>query len=79
MDIYSIIIWWHIVGLYCCCGINSAFRLDALFELYNPVYVYNHISKINWFGAFMLALVYTIMTPIFAMIYWVYKLCTIKR
>ena len=54
-------------------------------ELFNPVTIYkNH--KVNYFGALMICLGFTILFPTLAIGYWIYcllwlfyKLCTIGR
>jgi hypothetical protein len=40
------------------------------------VYHYNHV---NWFGAFMVALWYSLLCPIGAVAYWFYRCCTVGR
>ena len=48
------------------------------FEFINPVFVYKH-NKVNWFGALIIALLYSILCPIGTLCYWFYKLCTVGR
>ena len=48
-------------------------------EFVNPYYVYKYCKTVNWFGATMLALLYTAISPIGAVFYWFYKLCTVGR
>ena len=47
-------------------------------ELCNPYWAYRY-HKVNWFGALMLSLLYTVLCPIGAVCYWFYKLCTVGR
>lgn len=49
------------------------------FELANPYWVYRYNKHVNWFGAIILALGYTILCPLGAFGYWFYKLCTVGR
>lgn len=44
----------------------------------NPIFIYNKI-KVNWFGAWLLAIILNILLPAVAIYYWIYKLCTIGR
>lgn len=44
----------------------------------NPKVIYKNI-KVNWFGAWLLAVVCNICFPVAAIPYWIYKLCTIGR
>ena len=47
-------------------------------EFVNPLVIYKH-TKVNWFGAIVLALIYGAMCPIATIGYWFYKLCTAGR
>jgi hypothetical protein len=49
------------------------------FELCNPRWVYRYNKSVNWFGAYVLAIGYTLLCPIVAVGYWFYKLCTVGR
>ena len=44
----------------------------------NPIVIYNKI-KVNWFGAWLLAIVCNVALPAIAIIYWIYKICTVGR
>ena len=44
----------------------------------NPRVIYDNID-VNWFGAIFLAIVFNILLPLSAVIYWMYKLCTVGR
>ena len=48
-------------------------------EFVNPYWVYKYCKTVNWFGATMLALFFTLICPIGAIGYWFYKLCTVGR
>lgn len=50
----------------------------ANFSFVNPIVIYKNI-KVNWFGAWLLAIVCNICLPVVAIPYWVYKLCTVGR
>lgn len=50
----------------------------ANFSYVNPKVIYNNI-KVNWFGAWFMAIVFNIALPIIAIPYWIYKLFTVGR
>jgi hypothetical protein len=47
-------------------------------EFVNPSVLYSRF-KINWFGAYFLAIVFNILDLPLAIAYWFYKLCTVGR
>ena len=47
-------------------------------ELFNPNRIYQ-CHKVNRFGAYLLALIANLSIPCYAIIYWIYKLCTVGR
>lgn len=51
---------------------------SANFSFVNPIVIYNHI-KVNWFGTWLLAIVFNVLFPAIAIPYWIYKICTIGR
>ena len=51
-------------------GVNPSFV--------NPIVIYNNI-KINWFGAWLLAIMCNVALPAIAIPYWIYKICTVGR
>jgi len=59
-----------------CCRDSYLDSFNA--ERMNPVFLYEH-SRVNWFGAAMLALFANLLCPIGTIIYWFYKLCTVGR
>lgn len=48
------------------------------FAWVNPLFIYRH-AKVNWFGASLLALIANVSIPCWAIMYWIYKLCTVGR
>ncbi len=54
------------------------FADGADFSFVNPKVIYNNI-KVNWFGAWSLAIVCNILFPTVAIPYWIYKICTVGR
>jgi hypothetical protein len=72
-----------IIGLvFICCATAAAilgFAIDSCgFEFVNPIFLYNRF-KVNWFGAFFLAIIFNLLTFPFAIVYWIYKICTVGR
>lgn len=51
---------------------------NTTFNFVNPFWLYKNI-KVNWFGAFLIGIVLTILLPIISIPYWIYKLCTVGR
>lgn len=45
-------------------------------EFVNPFYLKKRF-RVNWFGAFMLALLFNVIAAPWAICYWVYKICTV--
>lgn len=52
----------------------------------NPFVVYKFNTSVNWFGAFVIALLLSLACPVGAVLYWIYKLgwlfcklCTVGR
>ena len=43
------------------------------FEFINPLFIYKH-NKVNWFGALVIALFYSMLCPIATLFYWFYKI-----
>lgn len=44
----------------------------------NPIVIYDNI-RVNWFGAWLLAIVCNVALPTVAIPYWIYKICTVGR
>ena len=47
-------------------------------EVVNPLWIYKHYN-VNWFGAMCLCILFHLLAPVYAIFYWLYKLCTIGR
>ena len=48
------------------------------FNFFNPFVIYKK-RKVNWFGALLIAIIFNIMFPFVALLYWIYKICTVGR
>ena len=78
-----IIVAWSAAGGFVlvvgsCCANKGILQMSRGWEFVNPIYVhkYNHV---NWFGAFLVALLYNLLCPLGSIGYWIYKLCTVGR
>jgi hypothetical protein len=67
----------NIIGLVMCfIGLTGGYVYWG--RVFNPKVIYKDI-KVNWFGAYLLATIaFICMTPA-AIIFWIYKLCTVGR
>ena len=61
-------------------GIDNIMRgnLDV-FDFFNPIRNYNTWTSMNWFGVIIGTVFLHVLIPVYAMIYWFYKLCTFGR
>jgi hypothetical protein len=86
MEIWEIILLvclWHIFGFIIWLVLGSWFNVQVIkysfgIEFVNPLVIYER-TKVNWFGAILLAMIYGVMCPVATFIYWLYKLCTVGR
>ena len=77
-ELITILLLWSVGGTIPC--VLWAMAVDpAGWELCNPYWAYKYHRSVNWFGAILLSLVYAALCPIGALIYWLYKLCTVGR
>ena len=69
---------WNLTGLFIQVCIGANYCQDSI-EFCNPRVVYKYNKHVNWFGALVLSLLYSVLSPLGTTIYWFYKLCTIGR
>ena len=79
----AFLIIWNALGfvfLVSCQALDCGRVFDMAdgWEFVNPSHIYKY-ARVNWFGAFVLALIYSAICPVAAIIYWFYKLCTVGR
>lgn len=72
------IVAWNLTGLITQFFIGINCYQDAI-EFCNPCVVYKYNKRVNWFGALVLSLMYSALSPLGTTIYWFYKLCTVGR
>ena len=51
---------------------------DWNFSFVNPIVIYDNLL-VNWFGAWLLAIVLNVLLPTVSIPYWIYKICTVGR
>ena len=86
MEVWGIILdvcLWSLAGFILWIILGSCFNVQVIkyafgIEFVNPLVIYKQ-TKVNWFGAILLAIIYGVMCPIATFIYWLYKLCTVGR
>ena len=48
-------------------------------SVFNPIRNYNQWRKINWFGVIVATILLNVIFPLYAIVYWGYKLVTVGR
>jgi hypothetical protein len=83
MAIFLVLVFWHSVGtfLFVMFGAFGAEWINKCHgcEFVNPCRVYRYCKSVNWFGAIVLALLFSVLLPVPAIGYWFYRLCTVGR
>ena len=74
----EILFWWVSLNITVLIVLFATCANGANCSFVNPKVIYKNI-KVNWFGAWLLAVVCNICFPVVAIPYWIYKLCTIGR
>jgi hypothetical protein len=83
----KIVVWWQIFLLvaipYNVAGMLTVMLIDLRFgcdgfEFVNPNWIYRNY-RVNKFGAIFLSILLNLLCPIWTVIYWFYKLCTVGR
>ena len=69
---------WIVLNIITVITLLSASADGVNLSFVNPIVIYNKI-KVNWFGAWLLAIVCNVVLPVIAIIYWIYKICTVGR
>lgn len=83
MAVLLALVLWHMAGTFLFCmfgafGVEWVNKCDGC-EFVNPYWIYRYCKNVNWFGAIILALLFSVLLPVPAIGYWFYKLCTIGR
>lgn len=79
---------WHILGFIvagvgastgdAALGMGGALSRAEGLEFVNPCFIYKH-NEVNWFGAIVVCIAYSLLMPLCTIGYWFYKLCTVGR
>lgn len=77
-SLIGFLIWFGMITATKDAGLTGAVGMSEGFEFINPLFIYKH-NKVNWFGALVIALFYSILCPIGTFCYWFYKICTVGR
>lgn len=67
-----------LLGIIIACIISDSRLASHGFEFVNPAWLHKRI-RVNWFGAVLLAIIFNILVLPDAVLYWIYKLCTVGR
>ena len=51
---------------------------DIGLAFFNPMVLYEH-WQVNWFGAYFLGILFSVLLAPLSIWYWLYKLCTVGR
>ena len=82
MTIVELFIWnlfgMFIVAMCHLVDFEGVFSKTVGFEYVNPIYIYKY-NHVNWFGAIVVAIIYSFICPLGTISYWCYKLCTVGR
>jgi hypothetical protein len=54
-------------------------RIGFDLSVFNPIRNYNQWRKINWFGVIVATILLNVIFPLYAIVYWGYKLVTVGR
>ena len=81
-DISCLLFLWNLSGLaiwiYIICHIEGPHQNTTHAEFINPVWIYKNY-KVNYFGAIVVSIGYSIICPMVTIYHWIYKLMTIGR
>jgi hypothetical protein len=69
---------YFLITFFSLCTIESNSKWISGFNFLNPVEFYKNI-KVNLFGAFFVTFIFNALLAPYAIIYWIYKLCTVGR
>ena len=77
--IFSIVLY-HFYGLGVCAILFNTTKLVSKatgIEIVNPLWIKNNSRRLNWFGAVLVSICFTLLIPLPAVGYWIYKICTV--
>lgn len=69
---------WAVINFVVLFALAIASVDGANLSFVNPLVIYDNID-VNWFGAWFLAIIANVALPAVAVLYWIYKICTVGR
>ena len=69
---------YFILTMYCIAALSCNSKWINGLNFLSPVQFYHNV-KVNLFGAFFVTLILNILFAPYAIVYWIYKLCTVGR
>ena len=76
IEILFVLLIWSSIGFFFC----IPFVITYDFDYVNPVSIYRYYHRgLNWFGTIIVAIIYNAFCPIYSLLYWFSKLCTVGR
>lgn len=72
---------WSVIGLFIALAVGDLFPMFAGaegLEFVNPRFIYKHVH-VNFFGCLLLTIACNLLCPIGSILYWMYKLATVRR
>lgn len=67
---------WSITGWLV--GVCIFSKGEIFFGLFNPCWIYAHV-RVNIIGCILLTIFVHVLSPVIAIGYWIYKICTVGR
>ena len=75
---YTLLALWVVVNIFSLFLIFVTLADGSNFSFVNPIVIHKNI-RVNWLGAWLLAIALNICLPIVSIPYWIYKACTVGR
>ena len=69
---------WFVAHLIFFANLKAGTSIDE-FNFFNPIRNYRTWTSMNWFGVILGTVFLHILLPVYAIVYWFYKLCTFGR
>lgn len=70
---------WFVAHLVFLANFEVGARIIDEFNIFNPIRNYKTWTSMNWFGVILGTILLHALLPVYAVIYWFYKLCTFGR
>ena len=73
-----LLLFWIVINIMALVVVAIASVDGANFSFVNPIVIYNK-TKLNWFGAVVLTVIFNVLLPAVSIPYWIYKIFTVGR